>query len=131
MELLVARQALLSQLGIELEAFGADAVLVRGLPALLNTSDSRGILRDLAEELEADDSGRPDEMPSLDSRLDAVIARMACHGSIRAGRRLTREEMDALLRQMEQTPRAGTCSHGRPTWLKFSKKDLEKLFGRR
>ncbi|MBS1002373.1 DNA mismatch repair endonuclease MutL [Acetobacter thailandicus] len=130
-ELLVARQALLSQLGIELEAFGADAVLVRGLPALLNTSDSRGILRDLAEELEADDSGRPDEMPSLDSRLDAVIARMACHGSIRAGRRLTREEMDALLRQMEQTPRAGTCSHGRPTWLKFSKKDLEKLFGRR
>lgn len=130
-ELLAARQAMLSKLGIELEAFGTDAILVRALPAMLNTSDSVGLLRDLAEELEADDAGAPDEMPSLDGRLDAVIARMACHGSIRAGRRLTREEMDALLRQMEATPHAGTCSHGRPTWLKLSKKDLEKLFGRR
>ncbi|MFT8596560.1 DNA mismatch repair endonuclease MutL [Acetobacter orientalis] len=130
-ELLAARQAMLSKLGIELEAFGTDAILVRALPAMLNTSDSVGLLRDLADELEADDAGAPDEMPSLDGRLDAVIARMACHGSIRAGRRLTREEMDALLRQMEATPHAGTCSHGRPTWLKLSKKDLEKLFGRR
>lgn len=130
-ELLVARQAMLSRLGIEIEAFGGDAVLVRALPAMLNTSDAVGLLRDLADELEADESGNPDEMPSLDGKLDAVIARMACHGSIRAGRRLTREEMDALLRQMEATPRAGTCSHGRPTWLKLSKKDLEKLFGRR
>lgn len=130
-ELLVARQAMLSRLGIEIEAFGGDAVLVRALPAMLNSSDAVGLLRDLADELEADESGNPDEMPSLDGKLDAVIARMACHGSIRAGRRLTREEMDALLRQMEATPRAGTCSHGRPTWLKLSKKDLEKLFGRR
>lgn len=130
-DLLVARQKMLATLGIEIEAFGGDAVLVRALPAMLNTSDAVTLLRDLADELEADDSGNPDEMPSLDGRLDAVIARMACHGSIRAGRRLTREEMDALLRQMEATPRAGTCSHGRPTWLKLSKKDLEKLFGRR
>lgn len=130
-DLLVARQKMLTTLGIEIEAFGGDAVLVRALPAMLNTSDAVTLLRDLADELEADDSGNPDEMPSLDGRLDAVIARMACHGSIRAGRRLTREEMDTLLRQMEATPRAGTCSHGRPTWLKLSKKDLEKLFGRR
>ncbi|MGV4876421.1 DNA mismatch repair endonuclease MutL [Acetobacter indonesiensis] len=130
-DLLVARQKMLATLGIEIEAFGGDAVLVRALPAMLNTSDAVTLLRDLADELEADDSGNPDEMPSLDGRLDAVIARMACHGSIRAGRRLTREEMNALLRQMEATPRAGTCSHGRPTWLKLSKKDLEKLFGRR
>ena len=130
-ELLVSRQEMMARLGIELEAFGGAAVLVRALPAMLNTSDAVALLRDLAEELEADESGAPDEMPSLDGRLDAVIARMACHGSIRAGRRLTREEMDALLRQMEATPRAGTCSHGRPTWLKLSKKDLEKLFGRR
>ncbi|MFT9399327.1 DNA mismatch repair endonuclease MutL [Acetobacter sp.] len=130
-ELLAARQGMLAKLGIEVEAFGTDAILVRALPAMLNTSDSVGLLRDLADELEADDNGSPEEMPSLDGRMDAVIARMACHGSIRAGRRLTREEMDALLRQMEATPRAGTCSHGRPTWLKLSKKDLEKLFGRR
>ena len=70
-------------------------------------------------------------MAALDGRLDAVIARMACLGSIRAGRTLSVEEMNALLRQMEETPRAGTCSHGRPTWLKLSKADLEKLFGRR
>ncbi|MCP1245338.1 DNA mismatch repair endonuclease MutL [Acetobacter cerevisiae] len=130
-DVLVSRQEMLAKLGIELEAFGGTAVLVRALPAMLNTTDAIGLLRDLAEELEADDSGAPDEMPSLDGRLDAVIARMACHGSIRAGRRLSREEMDALLRQMEATPRAGTCSHGRPTWLKMTKNDLEKLFGRR
>lgn len=130
-ELLVSRQEMLARLGIELEAFGGAAVLVRALPAMLNTSDAVGLLRDLADELEADESGAPDEMPTLDGRLDAVIARMACHGSIRAGRRLSREEMESLLRQMEATPRAGTCSHGRPTWLKLSKKDLEKLFGRR
>lgn len=130
-DLLVSRQDMLAKLGIELEAFGGTAVLVRALPAMLNSTDAIGLLRDLAEELEADDAGAVDEMPSLDGRLDAVIARMACHGSIRAGRRLTREEMDALLRQMEATPRAGTCSHGRPTWLKLSKNDLEKLFSRR
>lgn len=130
-DVLVSRQEMLAKLGIELEAFGGTAVLVRALPAMLNTTDAIGLLRDLAEELEADDAGAPDEMPSLDGRLDAVIARMACHGSIRAGRRLSREEMDALLRQMEATPRAGTCSHGRPTWLKMTKNDLEKLFGRR
>lgn len=130
-DLLLARQPTLEKLGVEIEAFGGDSVLVRALPAMLRSSDAVSLLRDLADELEADENGAPDEMAALDGRLDAVIARMACHGSIRAGRRLSVEEMNALLRQMEETPRAGTCSHGRPTWLKLSKADLEKLFGRR
>lgn len=130
-ELLLARQPMLEKLGVEIEEFGAGSILVRALPAMLGRSDALSLLRDLADELEADENGAPDEMASLDGKLDAVIARMACHGSIRAGRRLTPEEMNALLRQMEATPRAGTCSHGRPTWLRLSRNDLEKLFGRR
>ncbi|NHN80334.1 DNA mismatch repair endonuclease MutL [Acetobacter lovaniensis] len=130
-DLLLARQPMLERLGVEIEEFGGGSILVRALPAMLGKSDAVSLLRDLADELEADDTGAPDEMASLDGKLDAVIARMACHGSIRAGRRLAPEEMNALLRQMEATPRAGTCSHGRPTWLKLSRNDLEKLFGRR
>ncbi len=84
------------------------------------------LLRDLADELA--ESG---ETVTLDVRIDAVIARLACHGSIRAGRRLAAAEMDALLRQMEATPRAATCSHGRPTFLKLSRAEIERLFGRR
>jgi len=84
------------------------------------------LLRDLADELA--ESG---ETTTLDARIDAVIARLACHGSIRAGRRLAAAEMDALLREMEATPRAATCSHGRPTFLKLSRAEIERLFGRR
>ena len=109
-----------------MEAFGGGAILVRGLPAALGTPDPAPLLRDLADEL-----AEMDETTSLDARLDAMIARLACHGSIRAGRRLGREEMAALLRQMEATPRAATCSHGRPTFLKLSKAEIERLFGRR
>jgi DNA mismatch repair protein MutL len=116
----------LADLGLELEAFGPGAILVRALPAALGPADPGPLLRDVADEL-ADQ----DETTALDARLDAVIARMACHGSIRAGRRLAGPEMDALLRQMETTPRAATCSHGRPTFLKLSKAEIEKLFGRR
>ena len=83
-------------------------------------------MRDLADEF-----GEMEEATSLHARLDAVIARLACHGSVRAGRRLNAAEMDALLRQMEATPRAATCSHGRPTFLKLTKAEIEKLFGRR
>ena len=123
---LLARAAELARLGLELEAFGGGAVLVRALPAALGAPEPRPLLRDLADEL-----AEMDESTALEARLDAVIARLACHGSIRAGRRLGAEEMAALLRQMEATPRAATCSHGRPTFLKLSKAEIETLFGRR
>ncbi|MGC1410127.1 MAG: DNA mismatch repair protein MutL, partial [Acetobacteraceae bacterium] len=101
-------------------------VMVRALPAALGSPEPGPLLRDLADEL-----AELDEAMALNARLDAVIARLACHGSIRAGRRLNAAEMDALLRQMEATPRAATCSHGRPTFLKLSKAEIERLFGRR
>jgi len=123
---LLARATELARLGLELEAFGGGAVLVRALPAALGAPEPRPLLRDLADEL-----AEMDESTALEARLDAVIARLACHGSIRAGRRLGAEEMAALLRQMEATPRAATCSHGRPTFLKLSKAEIETLFGRR
>ncbi|PWC28834.1 DNA mismatch repair endonuclease MutL [Teichococcus aestuarii] len=116
----------LERLGLELEGFGHGAVLVRALPALLGNPDPAPLLRDLCAEL-----AEWEESTALGRRLDAAIARLACHGSIRAGRRLNPAEMDALLRQMEATPRASTCSHGRPTWLRFGKAEFEKLFGRR
>ncbi|MGE4522498.1 MAG: DNA mismatch repair endonuclease MutL [Acetobacter sp.] len=130
-ESLLGATPLLERLGVEIEGFGGQSVLIRALPTMLGATDAVSLLRDLADELERDEHGTPDEMAALDGRLDAVIARMACHGSIRAGRRLSAEEMNALLRQMEATPLAGTCSHGRPTWLKLSRGDLERLFGRR
>jgi len=123
---LLARAADLVRLGLELEEFGAGAILVRALPAVLGATEPAPLLRDLADEF-AD----MDEQTVLSARLDAVIARLACHGSIRAGRKLGEAEMNALLRQMEATPRAATCSHGRPTVLKLSKADIEKMFGRR
>jgi DNA mismatch repair protein MutL len=123
---LLARADELGRLGLEIEAFGAGAVMVRALPAVLDAAEPGSLLRDLADEL-----AELDEATALHARLDAVIARLACHGSVRAGRRLNAAEMDALLRQMEATPRAATCSHGRPTFLKLTKGDLERLFGRR
>ncbi len=123
---LIARAPELAELGLEIEAFGAGAILVRAMPALLGTPDPAPLLRDLADEFADMDEGL-----ALAARLDAVIARMACHGSIRAGRRLAGPEMDSLLRQMEATPRAATCSHGRPTFLKLSRAEIERLFGRR
>ncbi len=116
----------LRRLGLEIEAFGPGAVLVRAVPAALRDADPAAMLRDLAEqfaEFEAPEA--------LEARLDAALARLACHRSIRAGRRLAPEEMAALLRQMEATPRAATCSHGRPTFLKLTRAELEKMFGRR
>ncbi|APH53702.1 DNA mismatch repair protein mutL [Granulibacter bethesdensis] len=116
----------LAKLGLDIEAFGPGAVLVRALPALLKPQSVTALLRDVAEEL-----AELGASTALESRLDAILARMACHGSIRAGRRLTVPEMNALLRQMEATPRAATCSHGRPTVLRLSKAEIETLFGRR
>ncbi|HUZ63940.1 MAG TPA: DNA mismatch repair endonuclease MutL [Acetobacteraceae bacterium] len=123
---LTARAEDLAQLGLLVEPFGPGAVLVRALPAALGAPDPGPLLRDLADEL-----AEMGEATALAARLDAVIARLACHGSIRAGRRLGQAEMDALLRRMEATPRAATCSHGRPTFLKLSQAEIERMFGRR
>ncbi|WP_291298389.1 DNA mismatch repair endonuclease MutL [Elioraea sp.] len=121
----VARAGELAALGLAVEAFGEGAVLVRALPAALAGADPAPLVRDIADEL------AEDETTALTLRLDAVLARMACHGSIRAGRRLAPAEMDALLRAIETSPGSGTCSHGRPTWIRLAKADLERLFGRR
>ena len=116
----------LARLGLEIEPFGPGAIMVRALPAVLGTPDPRPLLADIAAEL-----AETEESTALEARLDAVIARMACHGSIRAGRRMNPAEMNAMLRQMEQVPRAATCSHGRPTFLKLSRAEIETMFGRR
>ena len=123
---LLAHADALQAAGLEIEGFGPGAVLVRALPAALGSPDPAPLLRDLADEL-----AETGEATALAARMDAVLARLACHGSIRAGRRLGRAEMDALLRHMEATPRAATCPHGRPTYLKLTRAEIERLFGRR
>ncbi len=122
---LEARVAELAEFGLELERFGARAMLVRATPALLGSGDPRGLVTDLADELAA-----YDEALSLRERLDAIAGTMACHGSVRAGRVLSPAEMNALLREMEVTPHSGQCNHGRPTWVKLDLKSVAKLFGR-
>ncbi len=116
----------LAELGLVLEAFGREAVVVRETPALLGHADVKSLVRDLAAELLADDT-----RSALKDRLEAVASRMACHGSVRAGRRLTPDEMNALLREMEATPHSGQCNHGRPTYIELKLADIERLFGRR
>ena len=123
---LVERQAELAELGLTLEAFGQGAVVVREVPALLGQTDVAGLVRDLADELQ-----ELDQALSLKDRLADVCGTLACHGSVRAGRRLAPTEMDALLRQMEITPHAGQCNHGRPTYVELKLADIERLFGRR
>jgi len=123
---LEARSTELAEMGLELERFGARAVLVRATPALLGTSDAKQLVVDLADELAA-----YDEALSLKEKLDGIAATMACHGSVRAGRILSVAEMNALLREMEVTPHSGQCNHGRPTWVKLGHTDIEKLFGRK
>jgi DNA mismatch repair protein MutL len=123
---LEARLAELAEMGLELERFGPNAVLVRATPALLGASDPKGLVNDLADELQAFDQAL-----SLKEKLDEVAATMACHGSLRAGRVLSVAEMNALLREMEVTPHSGQCNHGRPTWIKLGHGDIEKLFGRK
>ena len=123
---LVARAAELAELGLVIEAFGDGAVVVREIPALLGETDIKGLIQDLA-----DDFAEFDEGLALTQRLGDVCATMACHGSVRAGRRLNGDEMNALLREMEATPHSGQCSHGRPTYVELKLADIEKLFGRR
>jgi DNA mismatch repair protein MutL len=116
----------LAGFGLDLERFGPAAMLVRATPAPLGNGDIHGLVRDLADELAVFDQAL-----SLKERLDEIAATMACHGSVRAGRALSVAEMNALLREMEATPHSGQCNHGRPTWVKLAKGDLEKLFGRK
>jgi DNA mismatch repair protein MutL len=125
-ELLQSHNDELEELGLVLDGFGEGAVIVRATPALLGDTDIEGLVKDLAAELRAEGTAR-----SLRDRLDRVASRMACHGSVRSGRRLTIEEMDALLRQMEETPYSGQCNHGRPTYVALKLADIERLFGRR
>ena len=125
-ERIAARAPELAELGLVLEPFGAGAVVVREVPVLLGQSDVRGLIQDLADEL-----AELGDALSLKEKLQAVCSTMACHGSVRAGRRLTQPEMDALLRQMEATPHSGQCNHGRPTYVELKLADIERLFGRR
>jgi DNA mismatch repair protein MutL len=122
---LEAAAAELAGLGLEIERFGPTAMLVRATPAPLGKTDVGGLLADLAAELAELGSAL-----SLRDRLDHVAATIACHGSVRAGRVLSVAEMNALLREMEVTPHSGQCNHGRPTWVKLARSDLEKLFAR-
>lgn len=124
-EAVLARAEDLARLGLAVEPFGG-ALLVRAVPAPLAGCDAAALMRDIAEEL-----AETGETTMLRVRIDAVLARMACHGSLRAGRRLTPAEMDALLRRIEATPNSGTCSHGRPTWIRLTRAELDRLFGRR
>ncbi len=123
---LAAKAEELAELGLMLERFGPEAVLVRETPAALGETDVKGLVRDLA-----DDLAEHGLALALKERLEDVAATMACHGSVRAGRRLGAAEMDALLREMEATPRSGQCNHGRPTWVELKLADIERLFGRR
>ena len=123
---LADQAAAYEKLGLVLEAFGPGAMLVREVPALLGDTDIKGLVRDLAREAMGDAEGG-----LLEARLAAVCSTMACHGSVRAGRRLTAEEMNALLREMEATPHSGQCNHGRPTYVELKLTDIERLFGRR
>lgn len=120
------RAAELEELGLVVEAFGPGAVVVREVPALLGEVDVHGLIRDLADEL-----AELGEALALKERLEHVCGTMACHGSVRAGRLLNVNEMNALLRQMEATPHSGQCNHGRPTYVELKLADIEKLFGRR
>jgi DNA mismatch repair protein MutL len=115
----------LERFGLYLERFGPRAIAVRETPALLGNTDVEGLVRDLADGLAEWDS-----TAALSDRMEAIIARMACHGSVRSGRRLRVDEMNALLRDMEATPHSGQCIHGRPTYVELKKKDIERLFGR-
>ena len=112
-------------MGLTIELFGGGAVAVRETPAVLGEVDAQGLIRDILDELT--DQGDSD---LVQARIEAILSRMACHGSVRSGRRLRGEEMDALLREMEATPHSGQCNHGRPTYVELKLADIERLFGR-
>ncbi len=123
---LAERRDELGQLGLVLEQFGPGAVVVREVPTILGDADIRSLIRDLADEL-----AESDQATALTARIEDVCSTMACHGSVRAGRKLREAEMNALLRDMEATPNSGQCNHGRPTFIELKLADIERLFGRR
>jgi DNA mismatch repair protein MutL len=125
-ERLLSRKNELEELGLSIESFGPGAIAVQEVPALLGITNIRQLIRDLA-----DDIVTYGQTVSLKEKLEEVCSTMACHGSVRAGRRLTPDEMNALLRQMEKTPHSGQCNHGRPTYVELKLNDIEKLFGRK
>ncbi|PWE29417.1 DNA mismatch repair endonuclease MutL [Maritimibacter sp. 55A14] len=123
---LLAHADALAELGLGIEPFGGGAVAVRETPAVLGEVDAAALILDILDELsDLDDS------QAVRARIDAVLSRMACHGSVRSGRRMRAEEMNALLREMEATPHSGQCNHGRPTYVELRLADIERLFGRR
>jgi len=115
----------LARLGLTIEPFGPGAVAVRETPAVLGPCDATALVRDILDEIS--DTG---DSLALRARIDAVLSRMACHGSVRSGRRMSAEEMNALLREIEATPHSGQCNHGRPTYVELKLSDIERLFGR-
>ncbi len=125
-ERVLSRADELSELGLVVEGFGANSIAVREVPALLGKLNVQGLIRDLADDLSDYDAAL-----SLKEKLEEVVGTMACHGSVRSGRRLSGEEMNALLREMEATPHSGQCNHGRPTYVELKLADIERLFGRR
>ena len=116
----------LATLGLSIEPFGGSAIAVRETPAILGNISAAVLLRDVLDELA--DLG---QSQSLQAKMEAILSRMACHGSIRSGRQMRTEEMNALLREMETTPHSGQCNHGRPTYVELKLHDIERLFGRR
>ncbi|MEL6825356.1 MAG: DNA mismatch repair endonuclease MutL [Pseudomonadota bacterium] len=122
----LARSEELAELGLEIEPFGLGAICIRATPALFGEMDAAGLLQDLADDFAEYDAGL-----ALKERFEEVMGNMACRGSVRAGRRLNADEMNALLRQMEATPHSGQCNHGRPTYVELKLADIERLFGRR
>ena len=124
-KLLLEQAEDLERLGLAIEPFGAGAVLVRSTPSILGTCDAIALVRDVADELVEDGQSQ-----TIASRIDAVLSRVACHGSVRSGRRLAAGEMNALLRKMEATPHSGQCNHGRPTFVELKLADIERLFER-
>ncbi|MCK5519462.1 MAG: DNA mismatch repair protein MutL, partial [Alphaproteobacteria bacterium] len=125
-EKLLSRRHELEELGLSIESFGKGAVVVQEVPALLGKINIKQLVRDLA-----DDIASFGQTMTLKEKLEEVCSTMACHGSLRSGRRMNTDEMNALLRQMEKTPHSGQCSHGRPTYVELKLNDIEKLFGRK
>jgi DNA mismatch repair protein MutL len=123
--LLQAHASELSRLGLSIEPFGPNTIAVRETPAILGEVNAKALLRDILDELQ--DAGTSG---TVEARINAILSRVACHGSVRSGRRMSAEEMNALLREMERTPHSGQCNHGRPTYVELPLSDIERLFGR-